>query len=404
MKKIKNTGPEKTTAPNRSDCKIDIEPKKSGGIKVTIKGKVSFLYGKSIEALILDMCKYFYIRNADIIVEDTGALPFTIAARFEAAYKKSNPEITSEYLLPFNPKNEYGTAKDRIRRSRLYLPGNEPKYFINAGLHKPDSIIYDLEDSISPSEKMSARLLVRNALRSVDLYGAERMVRINPLPMGLDDVKAVLPHHVHVLLIPKCETAENVLAVEYEVQRIKEEENLKHEVYLVPIIESALGIVNSYQIASASKRVCALSIGLEDYTADLGAERTNGGKESLYARCEVINSAKAAGIQALDSVFSNIEDMDELKASVLEAKALGFEGKGCIHPRQINVIHEYFAPSPDEIQRAKNIITAYSDALQNNLGVVSLGNNMIDAPVMKRAVRIIELARLNNLIEEDWNK
>jgi citrate lyase subunit beta/citryl-CoA lyase len=404
MKKINNTGVEKPAAPGRSDCKIDIQPKKSGGVKVTVKGKVSFLYGKNIEEMILDMCKFFFIKNADVIVEDTGALPFTIAARFEAAYKKDNPEISGEYLLPFNPKNQYGTVKDRIRRSRLYLPGNEPKYFINAGLHKPDSIIYDLEDSINPAEKVSARLLVRNALRSVDLYGAERMVRINPLPFGLDDVRAIVPHNVHVILIPKCESAENVLEVEYEVQRIKEEENLKHEIYLIPIIESALGIVNSYQVASASKRVCALSIGLEDYTADLGAERTNGGKESLYARCEVINSAKAAGIQALDSVFSNIDDMEELKASVLEAKALGFEGKGCIHPRQINTIHEFFAPAPDEIERAKKIITAYSDALQNNLGVVSLGNKMIDAPVMKRAVRIIELAQLNNLIEKDWNK
>ena len=161
------------------------------------------MYGDSIRELILEMCKFFNLKNVKIKVEDYGALPFTIAARFETAIKKALPRTKKEYLLPFSKKSTYKSTKDRLRRSRLYLPGNEPKYFVNAGLHNPDGIILDLEDSVSPTQKDAAQLVVRNALRSVDFYSSERMVRINQLPKGLDDLKFIVPHNVHVILIPK---------------------------------------------------------------------------------------------------------------------------------------------------------------------------------------------------------
>ena len=164
----------------------------------------------------------------------------------------------------------------------------------------------------------------------------------------------------------------------------------------MPIIESALGTINAYKIATASSNVCALAIGLEDYTADIGVQRTSGGKESLFARSMIINAAKAASIQAVDSVYSDIGDMEGLRESVLEAKSLGFEGKGCIHPRQIPIVHEYFAPTPDEIERARKIVSAYEEAEKQGLGVVSLGSKMIDAPVVKRAQRTIQLAEQMN--------
>ncbi len=267
---------------------------------------------------------------------------------------------------------------------------------MNAGLHNPDGIILDLEDSVAPSEKESAQLIVRNALRSVDFYGAERMVRINQLPRGLDDLKFIVPHNIHVILIPKCESANQVQQVEKKVEELKKKYDVKNEIYFMPIIESALGIIKAYEIAMASKQNCALAIGLEDYTADLGTQRTNEGKESFFARSMIVNAAKAAGIQPIDTVFSDVSDMEGLKASVLEAKSLGFEGKGCIHPRQIKVVHEAFAPTVEEIEKAQKIVSAFEDAEKKGLGVVSLGSKMIDPPVVKRAQRVIELAKQFN--------
>jgi len=388
----------------RSDCYFEITKKKSGGIKIDLQSKVDVMYGESIKKQIRDMSKFFELENADILMEDSGALPFTIAARFEMAIKKLLPETITEYLLPFNSKNKYKSSRDKLRRSRLYLPGNEPKFFINAGLHSPDGIILDLEDSVAPSEKEAAQLIVRNALRSVDFYGAERMVRINQLPKGCGDLKYVVPHNVHVILIPKCESADQVKQIEKEVERLRKENNVKNDIYFMPIIESALGVIKAYEIASASKYNCGLAIGLEDYTADLGTQRTNEGRESIFARQMLINAAKAAGIQAIDTVFSDVGDMEGLRQSVIEAKSLGFEGKGCIHPRQIQIVHEAFAPTPDEIEKAKKIVLAFEEAEKKGLGVISLGSKMIDPPVVKRAIRTIDLAILNNMLEEDWRQ
>jgi citrate lyase subunit beta/citryl-CoA lyase len=296
--------------------------------------------------------------------------------------------------LPFNKRNLYKTSRDRLRRSRLYLPGNEPKFFINAGLHSPDGIILDLEDSVAPAEKDAAQFLVRNALRSVNFYGAERMVRINQLPIGLDDLNFVVPHNVHVILIPKCESAEQVKETEGKTAQIQKKNKIKNEIFYMPIIESALGVMKAFEIAAASKNICALAIGLEDYTADIGAQRTSEGKESFFARSIIVNATKAAGIQAIDTVFSDVGDMEGLRASVLEAKSIGFEGKGCIHPRQIKIVHEAFMPTQDEIEKAKKIVNAFEEAEKQGLGVVSLGTKMIDPPVVKRAQRLLQRADL----------
>jgi citrate lyase subunit beta/citryl-CoA lyase len=375
----------------RSDCFFEINLKESGGIDLNIKSKVNVMYGETLRSQILDMCSFFGIKNAEIIFEDAGALPYIIAARFEALVNKLFPDNQKEYLPPFIKENNYSSSKDRLRRSRLYLPGNEPKFFVNAGLHKPDAIILDLEDSVAPAEKDAAKLLVRNALRAVNFYGCERMVRINQLPKGLDDLKYVVPHNVHLILLPKAESAAQIIEVDKEINRLKKLNGIEQDIYIMPIIESTLGVIKAYEIATAASSVCALSVGLEDYTADLGTQRTLEGKESFFARGMVINAAKAAGVQAIDTVFSDVNDMEGLRASVLEAKALGFEGKGCIHPRQVNVVHSAFAPTPEEIEKAEKIVAAYNTAVENGSGVVSLGSKMIDAPVVKRAFNTLKL-------------
>ena len=273
---------------------------------------------------------------------------------------------------------------------------------INAGLHSADGIILDLEDSVAPEKKDEARILVRNALRQINFCGAERMVRINQGERGLEDLHFVIPHNVNLVLLPKCESADYIKQVEKEIAGIKKKFNLKNHVFLMPIIESALGIENSFEIARGSENIVAVAIGLEDYTADLGVSRTAEGKESFYARTRLVVAAKAAGIQPIDSVFSDVADMEALKQNVLVSKSLGFEGMGCIHPRQIPVIRQGFAPDETEIEKSKKIVLAFETAKLKGLGVVALGSKMIDPPVVARAQKIIDLAVRLGLLSPDW--
>jgi len=385
----------------RSDCYIEIELTNSGCVRMDIRSKVDRLFGTGNRQLIRDMLNFFDIPNAKVILEDSGALPFVIMARIEAAVKKVS-DTNKDYLPELLSENCYSTARDRYRRSRLYLPGNTPKLFINAGLHKADGIILDLEDSVAPAKKDEARYLVRNALRANNFYGCERMVRINQGQRGLDDLDYVIPHHVNLILAPKCETAEDLIAIDNKIHKIKQENQLDYPVYLMPIIESAKGIMNAYTIASASENVIALAIGLEDYTADLGTQRTSEGKETFFARNMIVNAARAAGIQAIDSVFSDVADQEGLRKVVKESKSLGFEGMGCIHPRQVPIIHATFAPDDGEIEKAKKIVVAFYEAEEKGLGVVALGSKMIDPPVVKRAQKTISMAIDAGKLTENW--
>ena len=387
-----------------SDCWIRLEIKNKGGIQVEQQSKVQSLYGQSISRTISRMIAFFDITDAHLILLDNGALPFVLQARIEAAVRHCRPETNKEYLAPVIPQNKYAVERDRLRRSRLYIPGDQPRLIINAGLYKPDGIILDLEDAVAPQEKGPTRFLVRNGLREVDFFGVERMVRINQLPMGLDDLVFVVPHGVHTILIPKCETAETVREVDARIQELRKLHKIKNPVFLMPIIESALGAINAYGIAKASENTVALTIGLEDFTADIGAERTLEGRESFLARQEVVYAARAAGIQPIDSVFSDVGDEEGLRASLAEAKSLGFEGKGCIHPGQIQIVHQGFSPSEKEIDRAKKICLALEAAQKRGSGVVSLGTKMIDPPVVKRAERILKLAIQNRQIRANWKE
>ncbi|MBP7463605.1 MAG: HpcH/HpaI aldolase/citrate lyase family protein, partial [Bacteroidales bacterium] len=300
------------------------------------------------------------------------------------------------------PQNKYSTRRDIFRFTRLYLPGNTPAMMLNAGLHGSNGIILDLEDSVAPAKKDEARLLIRNVLRCIDLFGAERMVRINQGERGLEDLKYVIPQNVNLVLVPKCESVEYLKQVDASIARCKAPEFKDHPVFLMPIIESALGVEMAFELAKATPNVVALAIGLEDFTADLGTKRTQEGTESLYARYRMVNACKAAGIQPIDSVYSDVDNMDGLRENVASSKALGFEGMGCIHPRQVPVIQECFAPDSDELDKAMKIVNAAIEGEKAGLGVVSLGSKMIDPPVVKRAERTINLAINLNIIDKNW--
>jgi citrate lyase subunit beta/citryl-CoA lyase len=273
---------------------------------------------------------------------------------------------------------------------------------INSGIHKPDGVILDLEDAVAFSKKHEARFLVRNALRNLDFLGVERMVRINQFPEGLKDLQYIVPHHVNLILIPKCESAVQIHTVIEHIEKIQKASFSDHPIWLMPIIESAKGILNSVEIAKSSESIIGMAIGLEDYTADLGVKRTTLGMESLFARMQLITTCKAFGIQPLDSVFSDVEDLEALRGNVLASKAIGFQGMGCIHPRQIEIIRTHFAPTENEIEEAKAIFLAFTEATKNGLGVVSLGTKMIDAPVVEKAKFIIKQAIALDKLNKNW--
>jgi len=385
----------------RSDCHVTMELPETGGIQIELISKVESMYGNDIRKLLHDIISFYGFENARMLVEDFGALSPVIAARVEAAVRHLSGS-EKEYLLPMSDKNKYATTRDRNRFSRLYLPGNTPSLMINAGVHKPDGIILDLEDAVAHTKKYEARFMVRNALRNIDFYGAERMVRINQVPAGLADLEFLIPHNVNLILVPKCESAEQIRLVNEKINELKAKYNINGNVWLMPIIESALGVLKALEIAQ-SENVVALAIGLEDYTADLGTRRTQEGTESFFARSMVVNACKAAGIQAIDSVFSDVADMEALKENVIRSKALGFDGMGCIHPRQIRVIHENYAPDTVEIEKAKKIVNAFIEATAKGLGVVSLGTKMIDPPVVKRAQKLIDLAITLGKLSPEWH-
>lgn len=387
----------------RSDLKVRYTPSKEA-LKIEVSSKVEVLFSEPIRKQVESICQTLSVDTGVLEIDDFGALPFVIGARVEAVLKEAYPDIKVEALPELKEFCTYGTQRDRFRRSRLYLPGNQPKLMLNAGIHRPDGIILDLEDSVSLEEKSAARLIVRNALRSLDFFGAERMVRINQGERGLEDLEYIVAHNVHLVLIPKVESAEDIQKVDEKVKTICQQSGRKEPVYFMPIIESGRGVMKALQIAEASENNVALTIGLEDYTADIGAERTDEGWESFVARSTIVNAAKAAGLQAIDTVFSDVSDEAGLLSATMEAKSLGFDGKGCVHPRQIRGIHDAFTPSLSEVAKAKRIVLAFDEAEAKGLGVVSLDSKMIDPPVVKRATHIVEMAVATGILDRQWKE
>ncbi len=285
----------------------------------------------------------------------------------------------------------------------MFVPGNNPAMMQDAFIYGPDSIMLDLEDSVTMAEKDAARLLVHNALKSIDYGDTEMVVRINPLntPYGKKDIEAVVKAGVHVIRMPKTETADEVREVEAEIERVEREIGCVGRTQIMAAIESALGIVNAYDIAIASKRMMGIALGAEDYCANLKTQRTPSGAELLLARETIVVAARAAGIDALDTVYSNVNDMETFRKEVELIKTLGFDGKSIINPRQIEVVNEVFAPTEKDITKARAIIAAIKEAEEKGSGVISLNGKMVDRPVVIRAERTIELAIASGILTKE---
>ena len=285
--------------------------------------------------------------------------------------------------------------KDRLRRTMMFVPGNNPGLMKDAHLYGADSLMFDLEDSVKLAEKDAARFLVYNALINLNHGDVERVVRVNPLDteFGKADIEAMVKAGVNIIRLPKSETAQDVIDVDNYITKCEKKYGIEvGSTGMMAAIESALGIINAYSIATASKRLIGIALGAEDYVTDLKTKRTPSGIELLAARGQIIIASRAAGIAALDTVFSNINDEEGFRREVQLIKDLGFDGKSVINPRQIASVVEIFTPTQKEIDQAERVIEALKEAESKGLGVISLNGKMIDKPVVMRAERILELA------------
>ncbi|MDE7342742.1 MAG: citrate (pro-3S)-lyase subunit beta, partial [Muribaculaceae bacterium] len=292
---------------------------------------------------------------------------------------------------------------ERLRRTMMFVPGNNPGMMADAHIYGPDSIMLDLEDSVTMAEKDTARLLVYNALKSIDYGDTEMVVRINPLntPYGKKDIEAVVKAGVDVIRMPKTETAEEVVEVEREIERVEREIGCLGRTKIMAAIESALGICNAYAIATASPRMMGIALGAEDYCANLKTQRTPDGDELRLARETIVVAARAAGIDALDTVYSNLNDMETFRKEVEFIHRLGFDGKSIINPRQIEVVNEVFAPTEKAIEKARTILAAIREAEKKGSGVIAVNGKMVARPVVIRAHRTIDLAIASGILKEE---
>lgn len=284
----------------------------------------------------------------------------------------------------------------KLRRSMLFVPGSNAAMISNTFIYKPDAIMFDLEDAVALKEKDSARILVAHALQHPLYQEIETVVRVNPLDseFGLADLNAVVRAGVDVVRMPKTETAQDVIDMDREITEI--EKVCGREVgstKMLAAIESPLGITQANQIATASKRLIGIALGAEDYVRNLKTERSPEGIELLFARCSILQAARAAGIQAFDTVYSNANNEEGFLAEAALIKQLGFDGKSLINPRQIELLHNLFAPTQKDVDQARRIIDAAEEAERNSLGVVSLNGKMIDAPIIDRAKLVLERAK-----------
>ena len=282
-----------------------------------------------------------------------------------------------------------------MRRSMLFLPGNNPNMLINGNCLGSDAVIFDLEDAVSPTEKDAARILVRNTMRYMDFSGCEIIVRINSIdtPYWKKDVDAILPYKPGLILLPKTGTAQDALEADAYISQVEDRLGMpRNTVGLMPLIETAMGVENAFQIASSTKRIKALFLGAEDLTADLQCKRTKEGREIEYARTRLVVAARAAGVDLYDTPFTDVNDYEGIVTDATYAKALGFTGKASISPRHVEVINSVFSPTQKEVDYAYEVMEAIALAKEQGKGAIALHGKMIDAPIVARAQRTIDMA------------
>ena len=292
----------------------------------------------------------------------------------------------------------------QLRRTMLFVPGNNPGMIQEAGIYKADCLMFDLEDSVSINEKDSARHLVSQALNTFAYPGKELVVRVNNprTQTGRDDLEAIVSTRRAVIRLPKTECAGDVTLCAGLIDSLERKMGIKQRsTRMMAAVESAAGVLNAKDIAFSSKRLTGIALGAEDYVADLKTSRSPDGVELFFGRSMVLLAARAAGIDALDTVFSNVNDEEGLRRETALIKQMGFDGKSVINPRQIKIVHEIFSPTEKEIEHAFEVLAAIEEAERNGSGVISLKGKMVDKPIVERARRTLDYARAQGLIPEE---
>jgi len=279
----------------------------------------------------------------------------------------------------------------------LYIPGNNPAMIQQGGIYGADSILLDLEDAVALNQKDAARTLVRNMMKVINFYDTEVCVRVNHLstPFGLADLEEIVPLQPSAIRYPKTESSEEVAELLKIIEKIEDRHGLPHnKMTLHAMIETAMGVQNVFSIASKFSRVDAITIGGQDLTADMNIIYTPDGVGIDFARKRIIMAAKASHIDVIDTVFPDVNDEDGLRKETEYAKKIGFTGKAVINPRQIDIIHEVFTPTEEEIRKAYHIVKEFKTNSAAGIGVFAIDGKMIDAPVVARAEYILKLANV----------
>lgn len=420
---------------SKSDCLVKYEAK-AEPLSIEVHSSVQSLFGNAIRTCAMQMLEEFKVTTGALLVDDDGALDLVIRARIEAVLRSAgylsqkrlfvdaSSEISRQTGVPTIESEKNASLDGGIERPgrslvkqqvRLYMPGDQPHFAINADFYGADILIFDLEDSVPLARKFEARILVRRFLENSFLFRkSERAVRINPLSTeeSVHDIAEIVPAMPDIILLPKCESAMDVERLDTLLTANEEEYGLvPGSIRIMPIIESAKGVLAAYEIARASQRNSALCFGYEDFSRDIqskpdivkvahvqddGSQKVNipsnpvSSIDSLLARQIIILASRAADIEPLDSSYSDIGNTEGLLNSCYEARALGFTGKSVIHPTQIPYVKKAFLPSDEEVQYAKAVIAAYEESLKAGKGAVAIDGQMIDIPVVEKARRIIE--------------
>lgn len=427
---------------SKSDCLVKYEAT-AEPLSIEVHSSVQSLFGNAIRTCAMQMLEEFKVTTGALLVDDDGALDLVIRARIEAVLRSAGYLSQKRLFVDASSGISWQTGVSTIeseknasraensasldggierpvcslvkQQARLYMPGDQPHFAINADFYGADILIFDLEDSVPLARKFEARILVRRFLENSFLFRkSERAVRINPLSTeeSVHDIAEIVPAMPDIILLPKCESAMDVERLDTLLTANEEEYGLvPGSIRIMPIIESAKGVLAAYEIARASQRNSALCFGYEDFSRDIqskpdivkvahvqddGSQKVNiqlnpvSSIDSLLARQIIILASRAADIEPLDSSYSDIENTKGLLNSCYEARALGFTGKSVIHPSQIPYVKKAFLPSDEEVQYAKAVIAAYEESLKAGKGAVAIDGQMIDIPVVEKARRIIE--------------
>lgn len=298
-------------------------------------------------------------------------------------------------------------VEERLRRTMMFVPGNNPAMLKDAGIYGADSIMFDLEDAVSIDEKDAARNLVYEMSSTIDYGNAELVVRVNGLdtPFWKDDVRAMVKAGIDVIRLPKVETAQMMEELEEAVESAEKEFNRKiGTTKVMAAIESALGVLNVKEIAfSCPERMMGVAISGMDYTTDMKTHRYPDGQELLFARNMVLHAARAAKISAFDTVFTDMNDQEGFMRETRLIHQLGFDGKSIINPRQIDWVNEVYKPTQKEILKAQNVMAAIEEAKSKGSGVISMNGQMVDRPVVLQAEQVMRLAKAANLLDMEGN-